>query len=133
MKLLQMFTISTGLGLMAMLSGCAAAWLIGGAAAGAGTVAYVNGDLESVKEKPVEEVYAASRETLEEMNMAVTSASRDDLEATLKGQTSTGKPVRIKISRIDENQSKLSIRVGWLGDKTSSQVIYKKIEQRLAT
>jgi hypothetical protein len=46
---------------LTLLTGCAGALIVGGAAVGAGTVAYVTGELKAVEEAPLDRGWSATR------------------------------------------------------------------------
>ena len=97
----------------------------------AGTIAYVSGDLESVEAKNIDVVYSASLEAAKELQLAVLSKSKDALTATITARDAEDKKVQIKMKAESELTTKISIRVGTLGDETKSQRIYQKIYNNL--
>jgi hypothetical protein len=114
-----------------LLTGCTAALVAGGVAAGAGTVAYVNGNLEANLDESVGDLYAASLDAMDELEIKVISAKRDKLTAEIVGRDAQDKKVEIDVKRTEADMAELSIRVGFWGDKIKSQAIYDKIKANL--
>lgn len=141
------------LGLSATLlfsQGCAVLLIGAGAAAGAGAVAYVTGDLEVVEEVDFDTAFASSEETLREMGYSITERNRQvastdvdgephDKKGTLKaekfktGETgaleSSKERVTVKLTRRGEEQTHVSIRIGTFGNEGQSRQILEKIRK----
>ncbi|MBW1972269.1 MAG: hypothetical protein DRG20_04405 [Deltaproteobacteria bacterium] len=115
-----------------IISGCA---LLVGAGAGAalavGTYKYIEGALVRDYNRPLNQVYSASLSTLKDMEIKIVSEKKDQLGATIKAQRANNSPVTIKIKRIDRNNSSLSIRVGYIGNKKEAKIIHEEIARRL--
>ncbi len=116
------------LALTSLLAGCTV--LVAGAAA-AGTVGYVRGDLEAVLEDDIDEVYNASIEGLEDLEIPVISKEKDALSAKVIARTVEDKKVTVKMDTTETGLTKLSIRIGVFGDETKSRMIYNKIKDNL--
>ena len=115
------------LGLLVVGAGCLAV----AAGAGAGTYAFVKGDLETVEKENVAQVYNAALQALEDLQIPVQNQQQDDLVALIEGRTAEDKKVTIKIEATENNLSKLSIRIGTFGDSDKSKIIYDKIKEYL--
>lgn len=122
--LLTMLLIGTG----CLSQGCMIAAVGIGAA---GTIAYVRGDLEAVEPAPIDVVYDASLKALEELELHVTSKSKDALVAQILTYDAQDKRIRIRLKAATDNTTKLSIRVGTFGSETKSRLIYHKIRDYL--
>jgi hypothetical protein len=101
-----------------------------GAAAG-GTVAYVKGDLEAVESKDLDSVYAAAKQAVDQLGLKVTRDSKDALQAVIVARDARDKKNTIKLKKLADDTTKLSIRVGVWGSKTQSNLIYQKIHDNL--
>ncbi len=110
-------------------TGCAVA-LIGAGAAG--TMAYIEGDLEATEPYDVEKVYQASQVAIRELGLARISQSQDVLGAQIIARDALDKKITIKIKYHTEYSSKLSIRVAMFGSEEKSRQIYLKIRECLA-
>jgi hypothetical protein len=113
---------------LVLLSGGCAAALVG---AGAGTVAYIRGDLEAVVESNIDATYQASVKALGQLEITPTSKAKDALTAKIVGRDADDKKVTIKLARTADNLTKLSIRIGLIGDETKSRIIYEQIKKNL--
>lgn len=110
------------------LQGC---MLVAVGAAAGGTVAYVKGDLEATESKDLDTVYAASKKALAQLQYNVTKDSKDALQAVIVTRDAADKKTKIKLTKVTDNSTKISIRVGTFGDKTKSNLIYQKIHDAL--
>lgn len=110
-------------------SGCIP--LLIGAAAGAGGVAYVKGSLVHNIDETVEDVHGASITALKDLGLFVTSDELNRHSARIKAEYEDGKKIDIKVDAITEYVSKISIRVGSLGDQEDSRLILNAIEKQL--
>ncbi|MFH0962653.1 MAG: DUF3568 family protein [Planctomycetota bacterium] len=113
------------LGILALVTGCAVA---AGAAVGAAGYAWVKGELKRS--------YPVSRE---EARAAVVAALRDDMGFVIsldsankvKAKMPDDKTVEVKLSYGGPKVTTVSVRVGIMGDRTISEMIFKNISKRL--
>jgi hypothetical protein len=122
---LAVLIISAGLGVG--LSGCIAV----AAGAGAGTVAYLRGDLQTALPHSYERVLDAARDTLKDLGFAAVSDRADALTAELISRNARDQRVVVGVQKAGDNLTNLSIRVGTFGDERQSQAILEGIRQRL--
>lgn len=99
--------------------------------AGAGTVAYVRGDLEVVEREKLDAVYKATEKAISELELAVSKKTKDAMSAEIIARDSQDKKIKIKLSATAEGTTKLSIRAGLFGDETKSMLIYEQIKKNL--
>jgi len=89
----------------------------------------------SIKTYPAEyhTTVQASSDTLEELKMPVVETIADGLKTTLKAQRSDGTPVVVKVERIGQNSTEVSVRTGTVpfGDKRVASQINEIIYERL--
>ncbi|MEQ2009661.1 MAG: DUF3568 family protein [Limisphaerales bacterium] len=109
-----------------LFTGCAA--LIIGAAAGAGGVAYVQGELKVTESVPVETAQRAAEKALQDLKLAVLKRQQDGLSGSIEARTSTDQKITIKTRRIAEKSSEVAIRVGVLGDEAKSRQILNRMQ-----
>jgi len=119
-----------GLGSLALISGCVA---VAAAGAGAGTIAYMRGDLESVETAKVDALYQATKQALSELEYRITKDAKDAVSAELVARDSQDKKIVVKMEATAEGATSLSIRVGIFGDEQKSRVIYDRIKSNLQT
>lgn len=101
------------------------------AAIGAGTVAYVRGDLEVVESENLNSVYKAAEKAIEELGLTASKKTKDAMSAEIIARDSQDKKIKIKLIATAEGTTKLSIRVGLFGNETKSRLIYQQIKKNL--
>jgi hypothetical protein len=110
-----------------VLQGC----LVAAVGAGAGTVAYMRGDLETVEAKEIDAVYAAAKKAVEQLELDVSSDTKDALSAEIVARDAQDKKITIKLKSTTEDTTQISIRVGIFGSETKSILIYEQIKKNL--
>ena len=110
-----------------VLGGC----LVAAVGAGAGTIAYMRGDLEAVESKDLNSVYEATKKAVGQLELKVEKDSKDAMSAVIVAHDAAGKDITIKLSAAAEASTKLSIRVGTFGSETKSRLIYDQIRKNL--
>jgi hypothetical protein len=109
-------------------SGCLLAAVGAGAA---GTVAYVKGELEATLNAGIDQSYAAALNALDQLQLMPTQKLKDSLSAEIIARTSDDTKITVKLARVDDKITKLTIRVGVFGDQAQSTTIYEHIKQNL--
>ena len=109
-----------------LLTGCAA--LIVGAAAGAGGVAYVQGELKVTELVTHEVAGRAAEKALQDLKFAVIKRQQDGLSGTIEARTASDQKVVIKTKRISEKSTEVGIRVGLVGDEPKSRQILDRMQ-----
>jgi len=130
MKRLKMFLVLLSVMLFAIeLAGCVA--LLLGGAAGAGSVVYIKGQLKEDMAASVPRVHDASISTLKELNLPIIEDNHDKLSAKIKSRFASGDDVWVEIESVTAESSKITIRVGILGDEHKSRQILDGIHKHL--
>ena len=114
--------------LAVILPGCLVAAVGIGAV---GTVAYIKGDLEAYEAENVTAVYEAAKKAADELDLTITKERKDVLYAEIFARDPENRKTTIKIKGTSPKTSKLSIRVGLLGNEARSSYIYQKIHENL--
>ncbi|MCC5790426.1 MAG: DUF3568 family protein [Opitutales bacterium] len=109
-------------------SGCVAV-VAGGV--GAGTVAYVRGDLQTKLEEPHEAVFEASLRAVDSLGFALVEQKGDAVSGEIVARTSQDRRVRIQTKEESAETTGLSIRIGTFGDEELSRRILREIEGNL--
>jgi len=114
-----------------LFSGCTAL-VVGGAAVGAGTGTYfyVNGELKTDYMASFDQVWNSCEKTVADMRG--TEVQR--MKEIAQGKISTvinNENVKFEITYRAKNQTTVSIRVGLMGNKLSSQLLHDKIAEHL--
>jgi len=128
MRKRQILLIAMLVGSMPLLQGCVVAAVGLGAA---GTVAYVRGDLQTVESERIDDVFEAVLKAADELELNVTTKSKDALSAIIVARDAEDKKVTIKLKATAEGPTELSIRIGVFGSETKSRLIYQKIRDNL--
>jgi len=115
------------------LSGCATALVVGGAAVGAGTgtYLYINGELRTDYPGSFDKVWAACERTVAELRGTEVQPAREIARGSINAVINDEK-VKIEVTYRAKNLTTVAIRVGWLGNKMSSQLLHDKIGANLA-
>jgi hypothetical protein len=109
-------------------SGCL---LVAVGAGAAGTVAYVKGELEATLDAGMDKSYDATLKALDQLQIVPTQKLKDSLSAEIIARTSDDTKITIKLARVDEKITKMTIRVGVFGDQAQSTAIYERVKQNL--
>jgi len=112
---------------MTAASGCFLVAVGAAGAAGAGTVAYVRGELDASVGSPYDRVVSASDAAVGQLLFVKTRESRDALDTVFEARTAEDKKVTIKVSKEGDNLCRVEIRVGFFGDEAKSRAIFEKI------
>lgn len=114
-----------------LTSGCTAA-LVGGAAvgAGSGTYFYINGELKTDYYRSFDDVWRAVERTVADMR-GVDVVPEKEIGKGKIAALINGEKVLISVSYKEKNVTVVSVRVGLIGNKVSSQLIHDKIGDNL--
>lgn len=114
-----------------LLSGCPAA-LIGGAAvgAGSGTYLYINGELKTDYYYSFDDVWKACEKTIADMRGVDVQPFKEIGNGRITAFINEEK-VSFGVTYKAKNVTTVSIRVGIIGDKLSSQLLHDKIADNL--
>jgi len=102
-----------------------------GVGVGAGTVAYVGGELKSTEKVSLDRAWGATQTAMGDLGFAITDRHKDVFNAELNARGVEVKKIRIALKKISDNSTELKIRVGVFGDEAKSQQILQAIKQRL--
>ncbi len=115
--------------LMAGLAG-GCGFLAGAAVAGAGVV-YVKGEAHKRYPREVPEVFDASISTLEDLGVIIGERLKGREFANIKGRTAGGEELTMRIKREDTGVTKVKLRVGLLGNREYSQLVFSRMDRVL--
>ena len=110
--------------------GCVAALLVGGGA-GAGTVAYLKGELKSTEEASIDRTGEAAQKAMEDLEFVVTSKEKDAFSAKLIAYRVNDKKIEINFQKASEKQLKLESVLEFLGTNRFPLMILERIRKRL--
>jgi len=115
--------------LLIVLNACSRYVVVGATAAAAGVGAYVfvKGNLKRTYEAPVEKVWEAAVQAVQELDLTVESKKHDAFGGTVKGKLADGKNFTVRLERLGEKSTEVGVRIGVFGDRTKSEAIHDKI------
>lgn len=120
------------LGVVALpLQGCFLLVLGGGAAVGAGAVAYTHGELHSVEAASFERTWDATQEAMRDLGFAVTDQEKEPDSAKLEARTKDNDEVKVRLEAKSATATEIRIRVGMFGNEALSRVIMEKIKRNI--
>lgn len=111
-------------------SGCYPA-VVGGAAAGAGTYIYYQGNLKTRELASLNETWFAVIRTMEETDARIISREKDEVSAKLVARNIFDKKIRIELRYEKLKLTDLTIRHGFFGNERESKEILEKIQDKL--
>ncbi|HKX45209.1 MAG TPA: DUF3568 family protein [Planctomycetota bacterium] len=114
-------------------SGCTTAGVLlaAGAAAGAVTVAYVEGDLETHLDASPVQIAAATEKAFEDLELTRLESDVTELDGRIEAESSEGKSVVVQLESLEDGRTKISIRVGHFGDEGLSRQVLERIREHL--
>lgn len=122
------------LGLSLMVQGCVPLVAAGaGAVAAAGTMAYVEGELDTTYAASLNRTWDATMAALKESQLRIVEQQKDIAHATIKARRADNAPVTVSLDQAGPNTTSVKIRVGTFGDEEASRVINRRIAARLGT
>lgn len=114
-----------------LTTGCIA--LVVGAGAGAGTFAYVEGELSRSYEAKYDTTYEVCKSILKDLKQPILEEKTDGIQTTIKSERTDGTPmtVRVRISSLEWTE--VSVRTGVFGvwKREVSEQFHKFVAERL--
>ena len=112
-------------------TGCIA--LVVGAGAGAGTFAYVDGQLSRTYQADYQTTYKACKSILADLKQPVLEEKTDGIQTTIRSQRSDETPMTITIRIIDPEWTEVTVRTGYIGvwKKEISKQFHEFLAERL--
>ena len=120
------------LGLSSIFSyGCPAVLIGAGGAAGAGTYAFIGGEITSAEEVGVDKAWEAAKKAMDELGFTITRKEKDafDSQFELVAFGAAKKKIIVKLNRKSNAVTEIRIRVGMFGDENLSRSILEKIKK----
>ena len=112
-------------------TGCIA--LVVGAGAGAGTFAYVDGQLSRTYQADYQTTYKACKGILADLKQPVLEEKTDGIQTTIRSQRFDETPMTITIRIIDPEWTEVTVRTGYIGvwKKEISKQFHEFVAERL--
>lgn len=109
--------------------GCAPLWVAGGAAAGVGTYAYIEGALVATEDVSLDKAWKATEKAMEDLQLTATYKGKDALSGEVIARRGMGKKIKIKLEKKSDTLTEIRIRAGIFGDESMSREIHKTIKK----
>jgi len=109
------------------LQGCL--WMVAGGAAGA--YLWSEGNLVRHYSQPISTAWEGARFALRDLGLAVEEQKIDSHQGQLTAKRSNGVPVMVTLERWTERETRVSVRVGALGDRAESERVHEAIARAL--
>jgi len=122
---------STLLALSMVTSGCFLVAVGAAGAAGAGTVAYIRGELDASLGNRYDTVVGATDNAVGQLQFAKIRESKDAFSSEIVARTAEDKKIDIVIAKEADNLTKVKIRVGVFGDEEKSRAILDRVRANL--
>jgi hypothetical protein len=116
------------LALLCSLYSCAA--VVAGSAGAAATYSYIEGKVSSTRNTSIDHAYTAAITACKDLGLTIEKQSKNLSEASISGKDGD-RPFWIWISSENSVRSKISVRVGLLGDRQASETIQNRIASHL--
>jgi len=116
---------------LVLTNGCVLFLVGGAAAAGAGTVLYVDGQLKDTESASLAVVHAATLAGLRDLQIAVINDRSDAISSQVLARTATDRKIEILLAKQSPSGTEIRIRVGTFGDEQLSRLVLEKIKAHL--
>lgn len=96
-----------------------------------GSYVYARPRLESIEKTPLDQVWQAAQDAVADLEFTTKSAAKDSLQAKLVAEQADGTDVQIELKRLDEDATRVQIKVGAFGDQGVSELVLSKLRERI--
>lgn len=127
-SLFRMLAVSTAVVALVLSAGCFVVAVGAAGAAGAGTVAYVRGELDTGISMSLEQAVSATNRALDQLELIRISEKKDAFSAVIIARTAEDKKVEIHLTKQGEELTTVQIRIGVFGNEERSRAILAKID-----
>ena len=112
-------------------SGCFLVAVGAAGAAGAGTVAYIRGELDASVAGDVDRVAHAVNTALQQLQFAKIAEGKSKVDAAITARTGQDKKIEIRLNRTADDLTRVRIRISTFGDESLSRLLLEKIKANL--
>ncbi|MDD4893876.1 MAG: DUF3568 family protein [Candidatus Omnitrophica bacterium] len=111
-----------------LLNLCGCFVLLGGAAGGAGTAAWLSGKLTQEVDASYDDSIRAAKSALKSLRLEMTKETREETVDQVMSKYSDGRTIWIDIHKVSETSTKIEVRVGGVpSDKAAASKIMDRI------
>ena len=96
-----------------------------------GTSKYSMGQLDAMEAANINKVYDAALKAMIELKLPVIQKNVDSMSGKIVARDVADKKINVTLKATTDGMTKLTIKVGLLGDGPKSQLIYEEIKKKL--
>lgn len=89
------------------------------------------GTLTAMMDRGIERVYQAVQDSVAKLGLTTVMAEQDGVAAEVLARDAQGQNISIRLEAVSTDKTELTMRVGMLGDKNKSRVIFREIQESL--
>lgn len=89
------------------------------------------GTLTAMMDRGIERVYQSVQDSVGKLGLTTVMAEQDGVAAEVLARDAQGQNISIKLEAVSTDRTELTMRVGMLGDKNKSRVIFRQIQDNL--
>lgn len=121
---------------LTMLAGAACVGWLGACSATmhtteGGTYVYQGGWLETIEHAGLDRAWQATQDAVADLEFTVSEKAKDSLQARLEADQADGTDVRVDLQRVDDDSTKIRIKVGTFGEREVAELVLNKIRARI--
>lgn len=129
----RLLPITCVVALLVIGSGCAPTTIGTGEGSGVGAFSYITRDVQATYNVKMDLAWPATLKAMEQLNLTVESENMDALGGALAVKRADGTDVKIRLKSVGGYSTKISVRVGLMGNKNKSVLIHNAIRNALST
>jgi len=116
------------IGCLFLYQGCQSSIRSGGADAQA---KYAWGALKAELDYPLETTYRAAKKAAEQLELSIYTDRHDEVAGLITARDAQNDEVKIKLEALPQSRTIMTVRVGTVGDKNKSHVIFNQVLDNL--
>jgi len=89
------------------------------------------GTLTAMMDRGIERVYQAVQDSIAKLGLTTVMAEQDGVAAEVLARDAQGQNISIRLEAVSTSRTELTMRVGMLGDKNKSRVVFREIQDNL--
>ncbi len=121
--------MSAAILLVPFAAGCF--WAVAGGIGAVGGYAWVNGNLSRNYQQPIETAWEGTMHAIRVLKLKVVDQKHDAFNGYITVKMAKGDIISVKLERWTAQETKITIRVGALGDRDVSMTLHDQIEKEL--
>lgn len=96
-----------------------------------GSYVYQRGWLETIEHAGLDRTWQAAQDAVADLEFTVGEKAKDSLQAKLEADQADGTDVRINLQRLDDDSTKVRIKVGTFGEREVAELVLNKLRARI--